>query len=341
MKGTDATLLSDFNAKIAAIRSIIGANAGSGKEQPFRAMELALSTPLISGGNNGFLRPGSRLAVVFLSDEDDCSETGTNNADDNYKCHNDGRVDANADGITQSTEPPDGVDYKFTKIDTIDHYESFLRGPIAGEPRDVVLAAIAGVDSVTRSPTCGFDAMQQNRWCCGSALLSSSLTCPASAPTCASRQVSNGGLSGDAYCCGDAASPYCTSTCKTAYDKADRFEVLLSRFAPTKRLVASVCDADYSNTLSQIAGLITSNSVPLQGEPADWRLLNVGLRLPDGSRLPCSLALDGTPEAQTADAVYTPGSGGKPPAVTFPDSGSCYLDRGYSVGVEIDVICAG
>ena len=49
-----------------------------------------------------------------------------------------------ADGITQSTEPPDGVDYKFKKIDTIDHYESFLRGPIAGEPRDVVLAAGKG-----------------------------------------------------------------------------------------------------------------------------------------------------------------------------------------------------
>jgi hypothetical protein len=314
--------MGDFAALVDAAFS----SGETGKEQPFRAMKRALSSPLIDSGqqNERFLRPGARLAVIFLSDEDDCSETGANVANSNFKCHNDAG---------------NGTDYK-SLIDSIETYEGFLKGPIGGETRDVVLAAIVGVDEATKAPTCGYDAGMPNGWCCGSSLLNTATTCPVTAPVCASRSIVNAGLSGATYCCGEALAPYCKSSCTSAFDKADRFEELLSRFPATHQLSASIC-SNFAASLSQIAGLITSNSVPLQGEPADWRLLNVGLRLPDGSRLPCSLALDGTPEAQTADAVYTPGSGGKPPAVTFPDSGACYLDRGYSVGVEIDVICAG
>jgi hypothetical protein len=52
---------------------------GSGQETPFEAVRLALlgdpsTVPLAQGGNQGFLRDGSRLLVVVLSDEDDCSE---------------------------------------------------------------------------------------------------------------------------------------------------------------------------------------------------------------------------------------------------------------------------
>lgn len=51
---------------------------GSGQEMAFEAMRLALSEPLLSTANRGFLRPGSRLLVVILTDEDDCSDpTGT------------------------------------------------------------------------------------------------------------------------------------------------------------------------------------------------------------------------------------------------------------------------
>lgn len=44
-----------------------------GNEQGLRAMELALSEPLTSGHNAGFLREEARLAVVFVSDEPDQS----------------------------------------------------------------------------------------------------------------------------------------------------------------------------------------------------------------------------------------------------------------------------
>lgn len=53
---------------------------GSGQETPYEAIRLALmtelaTTPQDAGGNEGFLRDGSRLLIVVISDEDDCSET--------------------------------------------------------------------------------------------------------------------------------------------------------------------------------------------------------------------------------------------------------------------------
>ncbi|MDF1561863.1 MAG: hypothetical protein P1V51_02395 [Deltaproteobacteria bacterium] len=54
---------------------------GSGEEMGLEAIRLALSAPLIDEdasadppGNAGFLRPGARLLVVVVSDEDDCSD---------------------------------------------------------------------------------------------------------------------------------------------------------------------------------------------------------------------------------------------------------------------------
>ncbi|MBN8539477.1 MAG: VWA domain-containing protein [Deltaproteobacteria bacterium] len=46
---------------------------GSGNEQPFQAVRLALSEPLLSNENAGFLRPNAALAVFLLTDADDQS----------------------------------------------------------------------------------------------------------------------------------------------------------------------------------------------------------------------------------------------------------------------------
>ncbi len=46
---------------------------GAGNEQGLMAAWTALTEPLISGVNAGFLRPGASLAVIFVSDEDDHS----------------------------------------------------------------------------------------------------------------------------------------------------------------------------------------------------------------------------------------------------------------------------
>jgi hypothetical protein len=48
--------------------------AGGGFEQGILAAHDALSEPLVSGHNAGFLREGASLAVIFVSDEDDSSQ---------------------------------------------------------------------------------------------------------------------------------------------------------------------------------------------------------------------------------------------------------------------------
>jgi len=46
---------------------------GAGNERGLEAAFKALSEPLISGANSGFLREGAALAIIFVSDEDDKS----------------------------------------------------------------------------------------------------------------------------------------------------------------------------------------------------------------------------------------------------------------------------
>jgi hypothetical protein len=60
--------LRDVFAQIAQL----GSN-GCGFEQPLAAMRRALTNPM----NAGFVRPDANLAVVFLTDEDDCSMSST------------------------------------------------------------------------------------------------------------------------------------------------------------------------------------------------------------------------------------------------------------------------
>lgn len=47
--------------------------AGPGLEMPLEAMRLALTDRVTDGANAGFLRDDALLAVVFITDEDDCS----------------------------------------------------------------------------------------------------------------------------------------------------------------------------------------------------------------------------------------------------------------------------
>lgn len=51
--------------------------AGDDQESGFEAALLALTAPLTEGANAGFLRDDASLAIIVLSDEDDCSDWGT------------------------------------------------------------------------------------------------------------------------------------------------------------------------------------------------------------------------------------------------------------------------
>lgn len=113
------TLVADFkqNADVGV--------CGSGEEQGLWAAQLAVSEPLLSGANAGFLRPGARLVLVIISDDDDCS-----------------------DPLKQGTsvEPTGCTTYP------VQSFIDFFKGPIAGEQRDVLVAGIISVDPSTLTP---------------------------------------------------------------------------------------------------------------------------------------------------------------------------------------------
>jgi hypothetical protein len=246
------TLQTDFEYNV-----LVGVD-GSGREMPFEAAMRALGVHAAPGQENAsFRRPGARLAVVFLSDEDDCS----------------GPVDATitSNGDCQAARTVPG------KLIDVASVADFLRS------RGAVVGAIVGV-------------------------------------TC------TGGVCTNTLCSGATATP-------------NRFLELQSLLDPEKTRLASICDSTFDAALADIATAIVSRTVPLEGEPADWRMLVVGVVKADGSRASCSLAESGSPEAATADVVYSPGVGGEPASLHFQDSGACRLDRNYKV--EIDVICAG
>jgi hypothetical protein len=68
-------------------RVLVGLN-GSGKEKGLEAAEYALSPSMTTGFNQGFLREEANLLVVFVSDEDDCSDEGALGLADNTACYN-------------------------------------------------------------------------------------------------------------------------------------------------------------------------------------------------------------------------------------------------------------
>ena len=77
--------------------------------------------------------------------------------------------------------------------------------------------------------------------------------------------------------------------------------------------------------------------MPLDGTPADWRMLAVAVDRADAATIPCAVALDGSPESATAGAIYTPPLQGRPATVTFQND--CRLQQGDRV--QLQLICAG
>lgn len=118
-----ATLVSDFTQN-----SYVGV-CGSGEEQGLWAAQLAVSEPLISHANAGFLRAGARLVLVIISDDDDCSDPL---------------------GQGTSVEPLGCTTYP------VQNFIDFFKGPIAGEQRDVLVAGIISVDPSTLDPAACF-----------------------------------------------------------------------------------------------------------------------------------------------------------------------------------------
>ncbi len=261
-----ATLVTDFETNV-----LVGTN-GAGREQPFAAMELALSEQVAAGRQNaGFLRPGAKLAVIFLSDEDDCSGPTS------------GSVASTAQCVTARDANP-------SPLDPVSRYASFLQGPIGGELRDVVVAAIVGV-------TCAGGVCTNTR--CPSA----NLNWPLDAPS-------------------------------------DRFLALLGSLSPAHTRLASICDANFDQAIDDFAQVIRSRTLPLDGAPADYRMLVVRIER-GGNLITCNVVPFDAPPADlsVADVVYEPPLGGRPASLTFQPQGNCALEQADRIDVQ--VVCAG
>jgi hypothetical protein len=253
----DADLLATFQANVRV------GDFGSGKEEPFRAARLALSDRL-RDANAGFLRPGARLAVIFLTDEDDCSGPPDQAIWNDAAC-----------GVARNAPS--------SSLVAVSDFAAFLQGPIAGEVRDVVVAAITGVTCV-------------------------------------------GGV--------------CTKTdapCGTARDIPDRIVSLLALFSPARTRLASICDPSFDQALDEFAGAIMSQTLPLDGAVADYRMLVAKVTKPGVGTIGCRIASASAPagERNLADAIYEPPQSGRSASLTFQNA--CALDQGDSV--DVNVVC--
>jgi hypothetical protein len=108
--------------------AVLGTN-GCGFEQQLEAAYQALVTHSVPGGANaGFLRDNAILAVLFVSDEEDCSAEDTTLFD----------VSTYPYGINL------GCYYQATKLYQIEHYISVFQD-LKGNPDDLVFGFIVGV----------------------------------------------------------------------------------------------------------------------------------------------------------------------------------------------------
>ncbi len=129
LKSSSPTLVEDFRANVNV------GTAGAAKEQGLRAAQLAVTDRIADGKNAGFLRQGARLALVIVTDEDDCSDPASPPA-----VVYPARGDACHSDEDQAKLPP------------VSTFAKALREELAGQTRSVVVAVIAGVDPQTREP---------------------------------------------------------------------------------------------------------------------------------------------------------------------------------------------
>jgi hypothetical protein len=129
LDASSPTLVQDFSANVNV------GTSGSGKEQGLRAALLAVTDRVADGSNAGLLRPGARLAIILVSDEDDCSDPATPPAiiysPGADRCH------TSAD---QAKLPP------------VQTYLDAFQQPLGGEKRDLIIAELVGVDPLTKQP---------------------------------------------------------------------------------------------------------------------------------------------------------------------------------------------
>jgi len=224
--------------------------SGSGEEMGLEAARLALTEPLVStditatpSGNKGFLRPGSRLLVIIVSDEDDCSDPKKTNivvtsacgaacAMDS-QCGGEGNYCVTGDlGGRQCLENACETAGGRAKLEPVKNYVDFLKnlddGTGTGRKRDVVLAVIGAVDANGSPARCG-------------------------------------------------AGPDEAQGVAKRYKEA--VDAMNQNTTEKHGLIDSICAADYNATLTKIAELVAAPQViELPGDPPDGSLVQIQIQ---------------------------------------------------------------
>jgi hypothetical protein len=233
-----ATPMNNFDGDIADVFSCIadlGQN-GCGFEHQLESVRLALQWAQTSvGENGGFLRPDALLAVVFLTNEDDCSVFGDSRLFDpneqsvgdrlgglqSYRCNEFGHICDQEMPHTGPSTPMTMTNCRSREDGMLiqtNGFIEFLYSLKPGAPQNVFLALIAG-------PTAPY-VVQSRQFTLGNG---GTEVQPTVAHSC------TGGV---------AASEYA--------DPAVRLGEVAEAFSPNS-IVASICADDFASTLTDIA----------------------------------------------------------------------------------------
>jgi hypothetical protein len=124
---------------------------GCGYERGLAAMRTALGV-LLGSYNEDFLREAARLAVIVVSDEDDCGEVGdvweapTAGGDICYFAAKGVGPEPGNPVYTPMTYHPDDPEQRPYNLTPVDEYAQFLLGVKNNQRRLVKFAAVVGVD---------------------------------------------------------------------------------------------------------------------------------------------------------------------------------------------------
>ncbi len=216
----------------------VGIN-GCGYERGLAAMRQALESGMRGTYNAGFLRPAARLAVIVVSDEEDCGEVG-----DVYEMTSDrgnicyfaskgvGPDPENPDYTPMAYHPqdPERREYRLTPVE---EYYRFLLDLKGGQKGLVKFAAIVGVKDANdpTSTTIEYNWGTHNRW-----EIVDACTTPG--------------------CTGDS----CFAEPGTRYIQMAQL---------TGGIVESICRTDFSEPMLRISGANTGyvRSFPLHADP--------------------------------------------------------------------------
>ena len=132
--------------------ALVGAK-GCGYERGLAAMRRSLQDDLINTYNSGFLRQNAILAVVIISDEEDCGEVGDVSEGIPFAggkmCYFAAKG-IGPEGETYHPNDPDGRPYQLTRVD---EYYNFLMDLKGGQAGMVKFAAIVGIKDVENLAT--------------------------------------------------------------------------------------------------------------------------------------------------------------------------------------------